>query len=243
MQKSFVIALSLFSIASFAQQTKPSPAQALADAPIATAELKAPDKPDTAPKATTTVTSALPVGTAIRMKLETPLYTSSTKEGDTFSGRILEDVKLNNKVVLPVGASLQGHVVRVTDPRRIEGKPMIQLRPEFVTLPNGQKFAVSAAVVDTKDINGTSVDDEGRIKGPGHGDHDALEVGAGTGAGAVIGALAGGAKGSLIGAGIGAVGTIAHWLSKRNYAYIPAGSELIFELSRPMQVSTTAQGS
>jgi hypothetical protein len=242
MQKYFVIALSLFSLGAFAQQSKPSPMQALADAPIATAELKVPDTPDTAPKATT-VTSALPVGTAIRMKLETPLYTSSTREGDTFSGRVLEDVKLNNKVVLPVGASLQGHVVRVTDPRRIKGKPMIQLRPEFVTLPNGQKFAVSAAVVDTKDINGTSVDDEGRIKGPGHGDHDALEVGAGTGAGAVIGALADGVKGSLIGAGIGAAGTVVHWLSKHNYAYIPAGSELIFELSRPMQVSTTAQGS
>ena len=113
---------------------------------------------------------------------------------------------------------------------------MIQLRPESLTLANGQKYAISAAVVDTNKVNGTDVDDEGRIKGPGHTGRDVAEIGAGTGAGAIIGGLAGGAKGSLIGAGIGAGGTIIHWLTKKNYAYLPAGSEIIFELSRPMVV-------
>jgi hypothetical protein len=238
MQKYQVLVLSLVSLGAFAQQAKPSPEQALAQAPIATAELKTPAMPDTS-GGRVAPASALPVGTAIRMKLETPLYTGSTKAGDTFSGRVLEDVKLNNKIVLPVGATLQGHVVQVTEPRRIKGKPTIQLRPEFVTLPNGHKYAVSAAVVDTNNINGTNVDDEGRIKGPGHGDHDVMEVGAGAGGGAIIGALAGGAKGSLIGAGIGVVGTTVHWLTKHNYAYLPAGSEIIFELSHPMEVSAT----
>ena len=229
-----------------AQQEKPSPAQPV---PVNTAELKQPDKPDpsvrqaaaqpatSAAPVTAAAAPTLPVGTAIRIKMETPLYTGSTQAGSIFSGRVLEDVKLNDKVIVPVGAALQGHVVQVSQPRRIKGKPMIQLRPESLVLPNGQKYSISAAVVDTNKINGTDVDDEGRIKGPGHTDRDPLEIGAGTGAGAIIGGIAGGAKGSLIGAGIGAGGTLVHWLTKRNYAYIPAGSEIIFELSRPMTVT------
>src|SRR5438045_6580181 len=168
--------------------------------------------------------------------MKTPSYIINTQAGIIFSGLILEDVKLNDKVIVPAGASLQGHVVQVSQPRRIKGKPMIQLRPESLVLPNGQKYAISAAVVDTNKVNGTDVDDEGRIKGPGHTGRDVAEIGAGTGAGAIIGGLAGGAKGSLIGAGIGAGGTIIHWLTKKNYAYLPAGSEIIFELSRPMVV-------
>ena len=224
----------LFSINGFAQQAKPSPAKPQVNTP----ELKPTTKPQ--PSANVTVSAPiLPVGTAIRMKLETPLSISSTSAGYSFSGRITQDVKLNDKVILPVGASLQGQVARVSEPRRIKGKPMIQLLPESVTLPNGQKYAINAAVVDTNKINGTSVDDEGRIKGPGHTDRDVMEIGAGTGVGAIVGGIAAGGKGSLIGAGIGAGGTIIHWLTKRNSASLPAGSEIIFELNRPMTVEQT----
>ena len=223
----------LFSINGFSQQAKPSPAKPQANTP----ELKPATRPQ--PSASVTAAPILPVGTAIRMKLETPLSTSSTSGGDSFSGRITQDVKLNDKVILPVGASLQGQVIRVSEPRRIKGKPMIQLMPESVTLPNGQKYAMNAAVVDTNKINGTSVDDEGRIKGPGHTDRDVMEIGAGTGVGAIVGGIAAGGKGSLIGAGIGAGGTIIHWLTKRNTASLPAGSEIIFELNRPMIVEQT----
>lgn len=235
----------LLVIAAAAQQAKPSPAE-----PSVTAELKQPATTTDAPattaapqpaktdaKAKPASTPALPVGTAIRLKLETPLYSGSTKPNSEFYGRVTEDIKLNDKVIIPVGSSLQGHVMEVSNPRRFKGKPMIHLKPEAVTLPNGQKYLVSAAVVDTNKINGTDVDDEGRIKGPGHTDRDPMEIGIGTGAGAVIGAIAGGAKGSLIGAGIGAGGTVIHWLTKHNYAYLPAGSVIIFELSRPMTIT------
>jgi len=236
----------LLVIAAAAQQAKPSPAEVA----VTTAELKQPATNDTpantaapqpaktdAQMKTTAAPPALPVGTAIRMKLETPLYTGSTKPNSEFFGRVLEDIKLNGKVIIPVGSSFQGHVMQVSNPRRFKGKPMIQLKPESVTLPNGQKYVISAAVVDTNKVNGTDVDEEGRIKGPGHTDRDPTEIGAGTGSGAIIGAIACGAKGSLIGADIGAGGTLVHWLTKHNYAYLPAGSEIIFELSRPMTIT------
>jgi hypothetical protein len=236
MKKSVIICAGLLlAISSFAQQSKPSPAKPASSTP----ELKERPKAE-APAAAANATSAtLPVGTPIRMRLETALSTSSNASGDTFSGRVLEDVKLNNQVILPVGATLQGHVVRVSEPRRIKGKPMIQLLLQAVVLPNGQRLAINAVVVDTNKINGTSVDDEGRIKGPGHTDRDVMEVAAGTGVGAIVGGIAAGGKGSLIGAGVGAGATVIHWLTKRNSASLPAGSEIIFELSRPMLIERT----
>jgi hypothetical protein len=224
----------LFVTGSFAQQSKPSPSTPASAAP----ELKQRVKTEPAASTAAATPATLPVGTPVRMRLETALSTSSTQAGDTFSGRVLEDVKLNQRVILPVGATLQGEVVRVSEPRRIKGKPMIQLLPQVVVLPNGQKYPINAAVADTNKVNGTSVDDEGRIKGPGHTDRDVMEIAAGAGVGAIVGGIAKGGKGSLIGAGIGAGGTIIHWLTKRNSASLPVGSEIIFELSRPMVVGT-----
>jgi len=47
-------------------------------------------------------------------------------------------------------------------------------------------------------------------------------------------------EGSLIGASIGAGATLVHWLARRNSASVPAGAEIIFELSRPLMISTSA---
>jgi len=58
----------------------------------------------------------------------------------------------------------------------------------------------------------------------------------------LIGGLIGGGPGLLIGGAIGAGATTTHWLSKRNSAVLPVGTELMLELSRPMTMSSTAAG-
>jgi hypothetical protein len=229
----------LLSTSTLAQQAKPSPGTPAASTPASatrTSELKERAKPETPITKAVPSTATLPVGTPVRIKLETALSTGSSAAGDAFSGRVLEDVKLNDRVIFPVGATLQGQVVRVSEHHRIKGKPMIQLLPQSVVLPNGQKYSINAVVVDTNRINGTSVDDEGRIKGQGHTDRDVMEVAAGTGVGAIVGGIAAGGKGSLIGAGVGAGATVIHWLTRKNSTSLPAGSEIIFELSRPMVI-------
>ena len=129
-----------------------------------------------------------------------------------------------------------GHVTKISEPRRIAGKPTIGLHPDFVTLPNGSKYALSAVLVDTSLRDGSDVNEEGQFKGNGHDRHDTRETAIGGGAGLVIGALAGGAEGGLIGAGVGAGATMAHWLYKRRSATLAAGTVLIFEVSRPTVV-------
>jgi hypothetical protein len=181
---------------------------------------------------------ALPIGTAIRMKLETALSTDVTKRGDRFSGRVTEAVKLNGKTIIPVGAAMEGEVYRSEDKRRIKGTPTLDLSPDTVTLPDGQKYMIRANIVDTSNSK-LNVNDEGEIKGEGHDKRDLIELGIGTAAGAGIGAAIGGGKGALIGAGVGATASVVRWLTKTRTATLNPGTELIMELSRPLQLTAT----
>src|ERR1700758_3099612 len=107
---------------------------------------------------------SLPAGTALKVKLETTLATFMTKTGESFSGRVTEPVMVSGKTVIPIGATVKGHVTKVNEPRRLAGKPTIGIRPETIVLPNGEKFMLSATLVDTNLRNGTDVNDEGQFK-------------------------------------------------------------------------------
>jgi hypothetical protein len=185
---------------------------------------------------------ALPAGTSFKVKLENTLSTFTSKEGDAFSGRVVDAVMLDGKTVIPVGATVQGRVTKINEPRRIAGKPTIGIFPEAVVLPNGERFMLNATLVDTSLRNGTDVNTEGQFKGDGHDGHDLAEMGMGTGAGMLVGGLAGGGKGLLIGGGVGATLTVAHWLGKKRSAVLPSGTELMMELSRPMAMTAEAGG-
>ena len=200
-----------------------------------------------APVATSNVTSnetavaseqklQLPTGTAVKMRLVEAISSDGNKAGDSFSGRVSEAVMLDGKTVIPVGATIEGRVARVSSPRRIKGRPEISLHPESVTFPDGNSLNMSAVIVDSQ-MNGTSVNDEGQIKGSGHTRGDLIEMGAGAGGGMTIGALAGGAKGAFIGAAIGGGAAVVHWLTKYHSTELPAGTELVMEISSRMTLS------
>ena len=184
--------------------------------------------------------ASLPTGTAVKMKLENTLTTFSSKAGDPFQARVTEPVVVNGKTVIPVGATVQGRVTKTSETRRIAGKPTIAIFPENLVLPNGDRFMLNATLVDTNLRGGTDVNQEGQFKGAGHDGKDLTEVGIGTGGGMLIGGLAGGGKGLLIGGAIGATATISHWLGKHRSAMLPAGTELVMELSRPMMMNPSA---
>jgi hypothetical protein len=185
---------------------------------------------------------SLPAGTAMKVKLENALTTFSSKSGDPFSGRVTEAVMLDGKPAIPVGASVQGRVTKVSEPRRIAGKPTIAVFPEAVVLPNGERYMLNATLVDTSVRNGTDVNDEGQFKGNGHDGKDMIEIGMGTGGGMLVGGLIGGGKGVLIGGAVGATATVAHWLGKKNSTMLPAGTELVMELNRPLEMTAATGG-
>jgi len=189
-----------------------------------------------------TAQTSLPTGTAVKMKLDTTLTTFSSKAGDPFSARVTEPVMLDGKTVIPVGATVEGRVLKTSEPRRIAGKPTIAMFPENVVLPNGDRFTLNATLVDTSLRHGTDVNTEGQFKGDGIDGTDLTQIGMGTGGGMLIGGLIAGGKGLLIGGAIGATATVSHWLGKHRSATLPAGTELVMELNRPMTMTSVAAG-
>lgn len=197
------------------------------------------DRPDReallpAASATTDLSSSLPAGTAVKMRLETAISTRSNKTGDRFSGIVFEAVMLDGRTMIPVGATLEGRIARASEHRRIRGTPTIDLRPDTIVFPNGNRYSLSAVVVDTNARPDVDVDDEGRLKGRGHDGRDWKETGIAAGAGALTGGLIAGGEGALIGAGVGATAAVVRWLIKPRSAELIGGTEITVELTRPM---------
>lgn len=185
--------------------------------------------------------SPVPAGTALMARLDTTLATFSNKPGDPFQAKITQAVVVNGNTLIPVGAIVEGRVTKVSEPRRISGKPSIAILPEAVIMPSGERYYLDATLTDTN-IPGTDVSSEGQFKGTGHDRRDQLEVGGGTAGGMLIGGLIGGGPGVLIGGAVGASATTVHWLSKHRSATMPAGTELTLELNRPLAMTTQAAG-
>lgn len=185
---------------------------------------------------------SLPAGTGMRMKLETPISTERSKVGDVFTARVTEPVTVDGKTMVPVGASVSGRLTKLTQPRRIAGTPAISLMPDRITMPDGHQYLIAATVVDTARSSHTTVDDEGKIHGRGRTGRDNAEMVAGAGTGAVIGTIAGGAKGLFIGGALGFGATAVHWLTKRHSAELPAGTEIVMEIDRPMTMTAGTEG-
>ena len=176
----------------------------------------------------------VPAGTALMVKLETTLATFSNKAGDPFRGSITQPVVINGATVIPAGAVVEGRVTKISEPRRISGKPTIGILPEAVIMPTGERYFLDATLVDTSIGHGSDVNNEGQFKGSGHDKRDTVEEGGGTAGGMLIGGLIGGGPGILIGGAVGATATGVHWLASHRSAILPAGTELTLELNRPL---------
>jgi hypothetical protein len=188
---------------------------------------------------TAQINAPVPAGTALMVRLDTTLATFSNKPGDPFRGSIAKPVVINGQTLIPAGAVVEGRVTKVSEPRRISGRPTIGILPEAVILPTGERYYLDATLTDTN-IPGTDVTSEGQFKGEGHDRRDTIETGGGAAGGMLVGGLIGGGPGLLIGGAVGATSTTVHWLAKHRSATMPAGTQLTLELNRPLTPAPSA---
>jgi hypothetical protein len=172
-------------------------------------------------------------GTKLRVRLNEPLSSKTSRPGDTFTVTVVDPVYVDGGVeVIPAGSVIGGRVTAVQKAQR-EGRPgTLDVAFNSLKLPNGVRRPLSGSLTDL-DENKTASDTEGRVSGKKTANRKVKFIGGGAGGGALLGALAGGGKGALIGAAVGAGGGyLGERLTKGREAEVKAGTEFGVYLNR-----------
>ena len=178
----------------------------------------------------------LPSGTLLKVTMGRELTTRSTQIGSEFSGKLVEDVLRDGRVLIPAGSLLSGRVTDVHGGKRVSGEASLHLQPMTVTLPDGTRYSIHGQVVDTNLYASVKVDNEGTIVRRDHPLKALSAMSLATGSTAAAGAVLGGLPGALIGAGVGAgVGTVV-WLKQDRQTALPVDAKVVFILTSPMSI-------
>ncbi len=166
----------------------------------------------------------LPVGTAIKVRMEATIDTHRNRGGDRFTATLSTPIAAGNNMAIPAGTVFAGHVVDSRPSGRLKGRAVLALTLDSFEL-NGHVYHVHA----TNSVRTSK----------GHKRHNWAWIGGGTASGAGIGALAGGGIGAAIGAGAGAVaGTAGAVITGKRNVRIPVETRLSFTLKSPVTVRT-----
>ena len=162
---------------------------------------------------------AIPNGTRLIARLDSPLDSNTIRDGDRFTVTVQSPSEFD-------GAVIDGVVSKSTS-GNILNRANLVLNFDRVRLRNGQSYPFSAILESVRLPDGTSakVDNEGSIGGQSD---QAITRGAiGAALGGIIGAIAGGGKGAAIGAVLGGAGGASTvFIEGRNDLQMPRGTEL-----------------
>jgi hypothetical protein len=163
----------------------------------------------------------VPEDTTLRISVDTPLSSETSKMEDTIEGTLANPVSVDNVEVLPAGSPVRGTVTAVESAGKVKGRASMAL--QFNTLiVRDERVPISAR---------WSAQAESTKK------KDAKKIGIGAGAGAVIGGLIGGGKGAAIGAGVGGgAGTAMVLTSEGKPIALSRGEEISVKLLNPIEV-------
>ena len=175
-------------------------------------------------------------GTELRFRLSETLTTSRNHVGDRFSAVINHAVMLNGQTLIPAGSLVEGRIMQVKRPGRFRGVGRMRITPDRISLPSGKSYDVSAELVGVYMAEGVRVgEDEGLLKGPNSRRRDAMGAAVGGAVGAGVGVLTGALGPGLLGGAV--VGWVSRLATRGQDLVLPAGTELAFELTRPVQIS------
>lgn len=160
---------------------------------------------------------SIPDGIEIPIVVEDNVSSKTARPEDRIVASVADSVRVAGRVVIPAGTEVRG-VVRNVEPAR---------RPA-----HGGRLEMS---FDSMMLDGQPVPMRSRVVRISEHKLDGSKAGLGALLGGVIGAVAGGKKGLLIGGVVGAAGAVV--ATKGDEVEIPAGTEIVLRLERPMDVA------
>jgi hypothetical protein len=164
----------------------------------------------------------LPAGTTLRLRLQSPVASDSSRVEDTVRAELSQAVVIDGATVLPAGASLTGVVTDVERSGRVKGRARIAYRFNALSHDGAQYKVTTAPVSHMAEAT----------KG-----EDATKIAIGAGAGAAIGAVLGGGDGAAKGAAIGgAAGTGAVLATRGEEVRLGPGAAVTTRLTAPLTV-------
>ena len=174
----------------------------------------------TPPKAPEQIT--LPYGTVLAVRMNESVSSDFNQRGDIFLASLASPVMVEDRVVIPAEAAIQGKIVDVQNAGRFSGRSALVVKVTRLAY-NGRSYDLRTSPYSNQ--------------GPSRSTHAAAAIAGGAGMGAIIGVIPGGEKGAAIGAMVGAgAGTGTQAMSKAAQVRLPANSMLSFRLETPLTV-------
>jgi hypothetical protein len=166
----------------------------------------------------------IPAGTRLSVELRSSVASDSSRVEDAVRGTVRRPIVINGVTVVPVGATVLGHVTDATRSARVKGLARVAFRFNQLDLPGeGHRLPIRTNVI-ARQAQPTKK-------------ADATKIGGGAAAGAVIGAIAGGGDGAAKGAAIGgAAGTGVVLATRGKEVRLAPGTPVVVRLLQPLTV-------
>ncbi|MFZ0426695.1 MAG: hypothetical protein WAO20_01165 [Acidobacteriota bacterium] len=184
----------------------------------------------------------IPRKTDLFIELMRSINSKTAQVGDKFAATVQVPVTVGDKIVIPVGAYVIGHVADSKAAGYIRGKAQMLLGFDTVILPDGTTRQIRAVVQSADQYSPDPADESGRVQAPGDAGKE-VAVGAAKGAatGAITGATIGIFRGqTLRGAGIGSLagaagGALIGLLDKGEEVELPKGAGVTIQLQEDIE--------
>ncbi len=177
-------------------------------------------------------------GTLLDLVLSTEITAGESVEGDEFSGKIIKDVLVDGRVVIPRGTVMHGVLSTVEGPKRAGRDGYISTRFDYLITPDGRKVPIegNSTTRDSKSKAAAKV--VGRAAG-----YTAIGGVVGTVIALECGGLAAAAAshGTTVLGGAafgGAAGLTVAMLMKGKSVMLQPGAEMQVKLNEPLQLPT-----
>jgi type IV secretion system protein VirB10 len=196
-------------------------------------------------EATDPSASVIPAGTKIPLSLAQAISTKNAREGDPVYAQTTFPFVVNDRILVPAGAYIQGKISRVQHAGRSKTRAELLLHFTSMIYPSGYTVMLPASVENTPGADDNTVKDkEGTIqadKDTGKRVEDAAKGAAvGGTVGSIGGLAAGGYNGARYGGLAGIAGGVAWALLKHGPdVKLPVGTSIEMEIQRPIPVDAS----